>query len=73
MVDSFKVGEDVVYVVVAGRSREDVFPTLSETIERVKTEVPIFKKEKLSDGVSYWVSEATPQGRERRERGGDQK
>lgn len=59
VVDSFKVGEEVVYVVVVGRSREVVFPALSETVERVKREVPIFKKERLSGGVAYWVSEVT--------------
>jgi molybdopterin synthase catalytic subunit len=52
-----EVGEEIVYVVVVGRSRKEVFPTLIETVEKVKKGAPIFKKEILSDGSSYWVSE----------------
>ncbi|MEM3737502.1 MAG: molybdenum cofactor biosynthesis protein MoaE [Candidatus Bathyarchaeia archaeon] len=63
IVDSLKVGEEILYVVVAGRSRGDVFPALSEVVERLKGEVPIFKKEILSSGSSYWVSEVAYQGK----------
>jgi len=34
-----KVGEDVMLVVVAGDIRENVFPVLEETVERIKKEV----------------------------------
>lgn len=34
-----KVGEDVMFVAVAGDIREHVFPVLEETVERVKKEV----------------------------------
>jgi len=57
VVDSLDVGDDILYVAVAGRSRKEVFPTLAETVERVKSEVPIYKKEILADGRSRWVSE----------------
>jgi len=57
----FELGEDIVYVVVAGSHRTNVFPVLEEAVERYKKEAPIFKKEYVSDkkGVvkSYWVSE----------------
>jgi len=57
----FELGEDLVYVVVAGGHREDVFPVLQEAVERYKREVPIFKKEHVKHGKgkvkSYWVSE----------------
>ena len=57
----FSLGEDLVYVVVAGGHRQDVFPVLQEAVERYKREVPIFKKEHVKDGKgkvkSYWVSE----------------
>jgi len=62
IVDELKVGDDILYVVVAGRSREETFPTLVETIEKVKREAPIFKKETLKEGKSYWVSEAAWRG-----------
>jgi len=57
----FEVGEDLVYVVVAGGHRTNVFPVLQEAVERYKKEVPIFKKEYVKDKKgtlkSYWVSE----------------
>ena len=34
-----KVGEDVMFVAVAGDIREHVFPVLEETVERIKQEV----------------------------------
>ncbi len=57
LVGEFSVGEDLVYIVVAGKSRKDVFPTLIEAVERYKHEAPIWKKEYLGDGSAYWVSE----------------
>lgn len=60
-VGKFKVGEDLVYVVVAGGHRQNVFAILQEAVERYKRETPVFKKEYIlnEDGVkeSYWVSE----------------
>lgn len=60
-VGAFSVGEDLVYVVVAGDHREDVFGVLKKAVERYKSEVPIFKKECILDAAgskkSYWVSE----------------
>lgn len=57
----FHVGEELVYVLVAGSHRSQVFPVLEEAVERYKKEAPIFKKETITDkkGVvrSYWVSE----------------
>jgi len=57
----FELGEDLVYVIVAGGHRTKVFPVLEEAVERYKKEAPIFKKEYMTDrkGVvkSYWVSE----------------
>jgi len=60
-VGEFSVGEDLVYVVVAGAHRENVFGVLKEAVERYKNEAPVFKKEHIVNetGVteSYWVSE----------------
>jgi molybdopterin synthase catalytic subunit len=57
----FGVGEDLVYIIVAGGHRENVFGVLREAVERYKHEAPVFKKEHIVDktGVagSYWVSE----------------
>jgi len=58
---SFQVGEELVYVLVAGSHRSHVFPVLEEAVERYKKEAPIFKKETITDkkGLvkSYWTSE----------------
>ena len=60
-IGDFNVGEDLVYVLVAGSHRCSVFPVLEEAVERYKSEVPIFKKEYVTDKKgetkSYWVSE----------------
>jgi molybdopterin synthase catalytic subunit len=57
----FELGEDLVYVLVAGGHRHNVFPVLEEAVERYKKEAPIFKKEQVTDKKgsvkSYWVSE----------------
>jgi len=56
VVDRLKVGEVSLIVAVLGTRRRFVFPVLEEAIERVKKEVPIWKKEfTLQD--AYWVSE----------------
>lgn len=61
LLGEFSVGEDLVYVLVAGDHRKNVFPVLEEAVERYKKEAPIFKKEYIMDGKSktraYWVTE----------------
>ncbi len=61
LLGEFNVGEDLVYVLVAGSHRTDVFPVLQEAVERYKSEAPIFKKEHIIDAEGsaneYWVSE----------------
>ena len=61
LLGEFNVGDDLVYVAVAGAHRTDVFPVLREAVERYKSEVPVFKKEhvitKQGDSSEYWVSE----------------
>jgi len=52
----FEVGEDLVYVVVAGRSRKDVFQALMDAVNMYKREAPIWKKEYTEKGA-YWVIE----------------
>ncbi|MBS7642139.1 MAG: molybdenum cofactor biosynthesis protein MoaE [Candidatus Bathyarchaeia archaeon] len=58
-VGEFKVGEVLVYVAVAGSHRREVFETLIEAVERYKREVPLFKREMLRSGESYWIEEYT--------------
>jgi len=49
------LGDLIFVVMVAGRSRRDVFPALVEAVERAKSEAAIWKKETLASGESYWV------------------
>lgn len=48
------VGEDVIYVVMAGDHRYNLFPALEETVELIKKDVPIWKKE-VTENKSYWA------------------
>ncbi|MFP3985745.1 MAG: molybdenum cofactor biosynthesis protein MoaE [Candidatus Bathyarchaeia archaeon] len=61
LLGEFEVGEELVYVLVAGTHRSEVFPVLREAVERYKKEVPIFKKEYVTtaegETMSYWVNE----------------
>ncbi len=65
LLGEFNVGEDLVYVLVAGSHRKNVFPVLREAVERYKKEAPIFKKEYRIDEkgktTAYWVSESKTQ------------
>ena len=45
MLGEFHVGEDLVYVLVAGSHRKNLFPVLEEALERYERDTPIFKKE----------------------------
>ena len=57
LVGEFAVGEDMVYVVLAGAHREESFSTITEAINRYKKEAPVWKKEFLQSGKSYWSHE----------------
>jgi molybdopterin synthase catalytic subunit len=61
LLGDFQIGEDLVYVAVAGSHREETFAVLREAVERYKHEAPIFKKEQTlnPDGsqTAFWVSE----------------
>jgi len=61
VVDRVKVGEVSLIVAVLGARRRFVFPVLEEAVERVKREVPIWKKE-FTSRDAYWVSDARVQG-----------
>lgn len=49
-----KVGEDTVYALVASRHRREGFEAITELINRLKSEVPIWKKEITNKG-SRWI------------------
>lgn len=47
-------GEDIVYIVIVSAHRTELFPALSEAIERIKAEAPIWKKE-FTEKEEFWV------------------
>lgn len=49
-----KAGEDIVYIVIASAHRTELFPALSEAIERIKAEAAIWKKE-FTENEEFWV------------------
>jgi molybdopterin synthase catalytic subunit len=61
LLGEFSAGEDLVYVLVAGSHRQNIFPVLEQAVERYKSEAPIFKKEhvitKRGKKNAYWVPE----------------
>jgi len=61
LLGDFGVGEDLVYVLVAGSHRQNVFSVLEEAVERYKKEAPIFKKELVvtegGETKARWVTE----------------
>lgn len=60
-VGSFDVGEELVYVVVAGGHRKHVFPVLVEAVERYKGEAELWKKEYTPNGA-HWVNDENGKG-----------
>jgi molybdopterin synthase catalytic subunit len=64
LLGDFDVGEDLVYVSVAGGHRQQIFPVLEEAVERYKKEAPIFKKELITTdkgNKAYWTAERRDQ------------
>jgi len=63
LLGEFSPGEDLVYVLVAGSHRQNIFPVLEQAVERYKHEAPIFKKEHITTQKgkkkAYWLSEKT--------------
>jgi molybdopterin synthase catalytic subunit len=61
LLGEFSAGDDLVYVMVAGSHRQNIFPVLQEAVERYKSEAPIFKKEHVitdrGQKKAYWLEE----------------
>ena len=49
-------GEDIVFVVVLAGHRGEAFTAVEDGINRLKEEVPLFKKE-VTDEETFWVHE----------------
>lgn len=56
LVDDLEPGDEIVYLLVGGNHRKEVFEALPRIMDRVKDEVRIWKKEITGSG-DYWVHE----------------
>jgi len=54
-VGELRVGEVSVVVAVSAPHRAEAFEACRHAIERIKHDVPIWKKERLADGQERWV------------------
>ncbi|MCX8170077.1 MAG: molybdenum cofactor biosynthesis protein MoaE, partial [Candidatus Methanomethyliaceae archaeon] len=50
----FSPGEDVLYIIVAAERSEKAIDAIRATLEKVKHEIPIWKKEYTAEGA-YWI------------------
>ena len=62
IVGQFEPADDLVYVVVSGAHRDNIFSVLRDAVERYKHEAPFFKKEYLIDkktgeAITRWVED----------------
>jgi molybdopterin synthase catalytic subunit len=51
---TIRPGEDIVYIVVAASHRQELFAALTDALEMLKSEVPVWKKELTLEG-DFWV------------------
>lgn len=56
IIDDLEPGDEIIYVLAAGRHRKEVFEALPRIMDKVKTEVKIWKKE-ITKNDEYWMHE----------------
>ncbi|MFE3256358.1 molybdenum cofactor biosynthesis protein MoaE [Nocardia sp. NPDC059091] len=50
------IGDLAIVVAVAAPHRAEAFTTCAELVDRIKHEVPIWKRQMFTDGLSEWVN-----------------
>lgn len=63
-VGELAIGEASVVIAIAAPHRDAAYKASREIIERIKTEVPIWKRERYADGAEVWRDGATPEAPE---------
>ncbi|MBO0856117.1 MAG: molybdenum cofactor biosynthesis protein MoaE [Nocardia sp.] len=53
---SLTIGDLAIVVAVAAPHRREAFDTCSDLVDRIKHEVPIWKRQMFADGMSEWVN-----------------
>jgi len=56
VIDTLKPGEETIYILAAGKHRQDAFNASIQALEEVKKKPLIWKKE-ITEKQAYWVSE----------------
>ncbi|APE36357.1 molybdenum cofactor biosynthesis protein MoaE [Nocardia mangyaensis] len=55
-IGSLSIGDLAIVVAVAAPHRGEAFTVCAELVERIKHEVPIWKRQLFADGLSEWVN-----------------
>lgn len=55
-VGALTVGDLAIAVAVAASHRREAFDTCAELVDRIKYEVPIWKRQLFADGMSEWIN-----------------
>ncbi|MEV5649697.1 molybdenum cofactor biosynthesis protein MoaE [Nocardia sp. NPDC052254] len=55
-IGSLTVGDPAIAVAVAAPHRREAFTICAELVDRIKHEVPIWKRQLFADGMSEWVN-----------------
>ncbi|WP_405491179.1 molybdenum cofactor biosynthesis protein MoaE [Nocardia sp. NBC_00511] len=55
-VGALGIGDLAIVVAVASAHRAEAFTTCAELVDRIKHEVPIWKRQLFTDGLSEWVN-----------------
>ncbi|MGV9332710.1 molybdenum cofactor biosynthesis protein MoaE [Nocardia sp. NPDC003726] len=55
-VGSLRIGDRAIVVAVAAAHRGAAFAACAELVDRIKHEVPIWKRQLFADGLSEWVN-----------------
>jgi molybdopterin synthase catalytic subunit len=56
-IGKLEIGDSSIVVAVAAPHRQAAFEACAYAMERVKAEVPIWKKEFFADGADHWVNQ----------------
>src|SRR5919109_3665271 len=57
-IGKLEIGDSSIVVAVAAPHRQAAFEACAYAMERVKAEVPIWKKEFFADGADHWVNQS---------------
>ncbi len=54
-IGALKIGDVALYAAAAASHRKEAFDACEELVEKIKLEIPIWKRQHFPDGASEWV------------------